>query len=187
MISRIWSALMSPSRKVPLSQTSHIASFFCSPTSHDSSEQERLPGLGFATTGLPRVSCCSQTTCQGHFSAAWWLPCGKERTMPRADPSPLPTAQIEYCAQEGQVPQASPEPRGQERNQDHEHSHPGLAGRGGEEAEGLGLESEARLQCSTRVSSKPHTMHSPLITCIPQPTDLTSKKVERGRTFFYCN
>lgn len=147
MISRIRIALMSPSRKVPLSQTSHVASFFCSPTSHDSSEQERLPGLGFATTGLTSVSCCSQTTCQGHVSAAWWLPCGKERTMPRADPSPLPTAQIEYCAQEGQVPQASPEPRGQDRNWDDEHSHPGLGrgAEGAEEAEGLGLGSEARL------------------------------------------
>lgn len=133
MISRIQITLMSPSRKVPLSQTSHVARFFCSHTSHDSSEQECLSGLRFAITGLPSVSCFSQTTCQGHVSAAWWLPCWKERTMPLADPSPLPTAKIEYCAQEGQVPQASPEPQGQDRNRDDEHSHPGLGkeGKGG--------------------------------------------------------
>lgn len=66
-------------------------------------------------------------------------------------------------------------------------SFPGTTGTGNETPSVLGG-SNARLQVlCTPVSIKPHIMHWPWITFVPQPIYLGSKKVELGRNFFYCN
>lgn len=99
----------------------HVSRFFCSQTSHDSLEQEPLPGLGFATTALSNVSCFSQTTCKVHVSAGWWFPCWKERTLHTPSrPVPLPTGHIKYWhAGERQLPPTFPGTTGTGRRAGH--------------------------------------------------------------------